>query len=70
MDSNWGGSRKGAGRKKLPEKLKKKGYTFQLTQDEVKFIEGFNGSNRSESLRKLIDEYKTLKSRIDNSSHE
>ncbi|MEH7885122.1 hypothetical protein V7654_12475 [Bacillus sp. JJ1609] len=65
MSNSWGGARTGSGRKVLHEKLKKKGYTFQLTEDEIKFIESFDGKNRSESLRTLIETYKNLKKRID-----
>lgn len=70
MSNNWGGSREGSGRKKIPKKLKKKGYTFQLTQDDINFIESFDGKNRSDSLRKLIKNYKNLKKQIDFSSLE
>ncbi|OIJ09313.1 hypothetical protein BKP35_16715 [Anaerobacillus arseniciselenatis] len=70
MDNSWGGVREGSGRKKLPEKDKKKGYTFQLTYDEITFIESFEGKNRSESLRELVDEYKILKKQIEKSNLE
>jgi hypothetical protein len=64
MEYNWGGTRKGSGRKVIPDRLKKKGYTFQLTEEDVKFIESFEGKNRSESLREMIHEYKILKKQI------
>jgi hypothetical protein len=67
MEKSWGGSRKGSGRKTLSDNVKHKGYTFQLTQEDIEFIERFKGDSRSESLRNLIDEYKNLKERIDNS---
>lgn len=70
MKKKWGGPRKGAGRKEIPEKFKKKGYTFQLTEDELKFIESFDNKNRSKALRKLIKEYKNLKKQVDFSSRE
>lgn len=62
---NWGGFREGSGRKVIPEKKKRKGYTFQLTEDELKFIESFDGKNRSDSLRMLIKAYKNLKKQFD-----
>jgi hypothetical protein len=68
LDSNWGGSRDGSGRKKLPDDTIKKGYTFQLTQDELDFIEKFEGENRSQKLRNMIREYENLKKQIDKSS--
>ena len=43
MQKNWGGTREGSGRKAVPEKLKKKGYTFQLSDEDITFIESFNG---------------------------
>lgn len=64
MEKSWGGTREGSGRKLIPEKLKKKGYTFQLSNEEIAFIESFKGKNRSESLRNMIKEYKNLKKRI------
>ncbi|WP_077618316.1 hypothetical protein [Bacillus sinesaloumensis] len=64
MHSNWGGARAGSGRKEIPDELKKKGYTFQLVEEDIQFIESFNGKNRSEALRNLIDEYKNLKKQI------
>lgn len=67
MSQNWGGSRQGSGRNKLPNDLKKKGYTFQLTSDEIEYIEDFNGKNRSDSLRNLIEDHKNLKKQIDKS---
>lgn len=70
LTNSWGGYREGSGRRKLPGSLKKKGYTFQLTEDEIKFIENLGGNNRSEGLRKLIEEYKTLKKQIDFSNCE
>lgn len=70
MGNNWGGYRIGAGRKAIPEKYKKKGYTFQLTESEINFIESFNEKNRSDSLRQLIKKYKILKKQIDKSSYE
>lgn len=68
MSNNWGGSRVGAGRKVIPEKYRKNGYTFQLTKSEVEFIESFSGRSRSDSLRRLIREYKILKKQVDISS--
>ncbi|MEY8346658.1 hypothetical protein [Niallia circulans] len=64
MDTGWGGARKGSGRKELPDNLKVKGYTFQLTEEDIKYIESFEGKNRSDSLRNLIEELKNLKKRI------
>ncbi|MDQ0972413.1 hypothetical protein QFZ31_002291 [Neobacillus niacini] len=64
MDTGWGGARKGSGRKEIPDKLKMKGYTFQLTEEDIIFIESFEGKNRSDSLRKLIKEFKVLKKQI------
>ncbi|WHY65631.1 hypothetical protein [Neobacillus sp. SuZ13] len=70
MDTGWGGARKGSGRKEIPENLKLKGYTFQLTETDINFIESFEGKNRSDSLRNLIKEYNNLKKRIVISSGE
>lgn len=70
MQNGWGGARPGSGRKALPDKIKKKSYTFQLTEDDIKFIESFKGKNRSESLRNLIKDYKNLKKQMDFSSLE
>ncbi len=70
LGKSWGGTREGSGRKVIPEKFKKKGYTFQLTEEEIKFIESFKGKNRSDSLRTLIENYKNLKKQIDFSSGE
>jgi len=67
MTNNWGGSRKNAGRKKLDENSKKKGYTFQLVKEDIEYIEQIEGENRSDSLRNLIKEHKNLKKQIDNS---
>lgn len=64
LDTGWGGARKGSGRKELPDNLKVKGYTFQLTEEDIKYIESFEGKNRSDSLRNLIEELKNLKKRI------
>ena len=65
MQKNWGGMREGSGRKEIPDKMKKKGYTFQLVDEDIDFIESFDGKNRSESLRNLIKQYKILKKQID-----
>jgi hypothetical protein len=62
MQKSWGGIRAGAGRKIIPNKMKKKGYTFQLIDEDIEFIESFEGKNRSESLRNMIKEYRNLKS--------
>jgi len=59
LKNSWGGYRNGSGRKNVPERNKKKGYTFQLTEDEVKFIESFDGKNRSDSLRNMINKLKS-----------
>ena len=65
LERNWGGFREGSGRKAIPKKYKRKGYTFQLTEDEVKFIETFEGKSRSDSLRLLIKAYQNLKKQVD-----
>jgi len=52
----WGGARKGAGRKKLPPVEKKQQITVHLSQQELDFIDRYEGKNRSERLRKLIQE--------------
>lgn len=70
MKGNWGGARKGSGRKPLPDELKRQGYTFQLSKDELEFIESFDGNSRSEKLRELIKQYKILENRLDFSSGE
>lgn len=70
MGKSWGGTREGSGRKAIPEKYKKKGFTFQLTDEDIKFIESFEGKNRSDSLRTMIETYKNLKKQIDFSSGE
>lgn len=70
LNDNWGGARIGSGRKPLPESKKRKGYTFQLTKEELQFIESIEGKNRSEKLRKLIKQYKNLKKQVDFSSEE
>jgi len=62
---NWGGCREGSGRSKLPKHKRKQGYTFQLTDEEIKFIESFQGKNRSDCLRILISSYGDLKKQID-----
>jgi len=62
---NWGGCREGSGRNKLPKNKRKQGYTFQLTDEEIKFIESFQGKNRSDCLRILISSYEDLKKQID-----
>lgn len=67
MESGWGGNRKGSGRKTVPQEYKKKGYTFQLTEGQLKFIESFGGKSRSESLVTLMEAYTNLKKQIDNS---
>lgn len=54
MGKGWGGCRKGSGRKTVPEELKKKGHTFYLTDEEIKYIESFPGRTKSEKLRNLI----------------
>ncbi|WP_042149701.1 hypothetical protein [Paucisalibacillus sp. EB02] len=61
MSDNWGGFREGSGRKIIDRKNKKKGYTFQLTEEEVSFIEAHDGKSRSEALRKILHEFKNLK---------
>lgn len=70
MNKGWGGTRERSGRKAIPEQLKKKGYTFQLSNEDINFIESFEGKNRSEKLRNLIKDYKNLKKRIVFSSDE
>lgn len=67
-DQNWGGKRSGSGRKKIDETIKKQGVTFQITKEELSFIESFGGKNRSDSLRNFIEEYKNLKKQLDFSS--
>jgi len=49
----------------LPKNKRKQGYTFQLTDEEIKFIESFQGKNRSDCLRILISSYEDLKKQID-----
>jgi histidinol phosphatase-like PHP family hydrolase len=70
MHKGWGGAREGSGRKLIPDEIKKKGCTFQLTDEDIQFIESFEGKNRSESLRNLIKEYKILKKQFEFSSSE
>ena len=45
-----------AGRKKLPPVEKKQQITVHLSQQELDFIDRYEGKNRSERLRKLIQE--------------
>lgn len=65
MSSKWGGKRKNAGRKKIPEIERSKAYSFYLKADEVEYIESYPGNSRSESLRSLIQELHDLKKRFD-----
>jgi hypothetical protein len=65
MQTGWGGTRSGSGRKEIPVGFKKRGYTFQLADDDITFIESFEGNNRSESLRNMIKEFRLLKKQID-----
>lgn len=70
MENNWGGARTGAGRKKLSNNKKKKGYSFQLLLDDINYIDSIQGKNRSDCLKIIIEEHKNLKKQIDNSSEE
>jgi hypothetical protein len=70
LENNWGGSREGSGRKRITDEMKRKGYTFQLTGNELNFIDSFQGGNRSERLRNMIDNYKILKKQFDKSNGE
>lgn len=52
---NWGGNRKGAGRKNLPESQKKKGYNLYITCEIKDDIETFGiGKTFSEKVLNLI----------------
>lgn len=68
MENNWGGARRGAGRKKLANDNKKKGYSFQLLLEDINYIDSINGKNRSECLKIILEEHKNLKKQIVNSS--
>lgn len=68
MENNWGGARRGAGRKKISNNNKKKGYSFQLLPDDINYIDSINGKSRSECLKIIIEEHKNLKKQIVNSS--
>lgn len=70
MENNWGGARRGAGRKKILNDNKKKGYSFQLLPDDINYIDSVNGKSRSECLKIIIEEHKNLKKRFVNSSEE
>ena len=70
MENNWGGARIGAGRKKISNNKKKKGYSFQLLLDDINYIDSINGKSRSECLKIIIEEHKILKKQFDNSSEE
>lgn len=64
MDTNWGGARENAGRKRKSDEEKKQGYTFYLDQNDFSYIDDFEGKNRSERLRNLINEHKNLKKQM------
>lgn len=68
MEKNWGGARKGAGRKKLSSEDKKRSCSFQLLPDDIKYIKSINGKNQSECLKIIIEEHKKLKKQFVNSS--
>lgn len=57
----WGGSRTGSGRKKLSDEKKIKGYTVQLSDEEIQYIDSQTGQSRSQKLRSIINEHKYLK---------
>lgn len=65
MNSKWGGKRKGAGRKKKDSEEKMKGYTFQLSLEEIDYIRThIKENNQSENLRDILKEYKILKKQL------
>lgn len=59
MKNNWGGSRTGSGRKQLSEEEKLSGYTLQLSQQDVAYIDSLEGNSRSDKLRRFIKEHKS-----------
>ena len=70
MENNWGGARRGAGRKKILNDNKKNGYSFYLLPDDINYIDSINGKSRSDCLKIILEEHKGLKRQIAISSEE